>query len=52
MPSPIRELYQVNTTCMEAKGSNEEKRTLLQVRERIEIKTNESLGFNIFLQHR
>ena len=35
--SPIKELYQVNTTCVEAKGSNEEKRTLLQVRERIQI---------------
>ena len=33
---PIKELYQVNTTSVEAKGSSEEKRTLLQVRLRFQ----------------
>ena len=50
--TPIKELYQVNTTSVEAKGSSEEKRTLLQVKKKFQRnfqKIDANLGF---FQHR
>ena len=51
IPSPIKDLYQVNSTSVEAKGSSEEKRTLLQVRKRFPRNQCKFRFFTYFFQH-